>query len=133
MSLARLAIFTLTASFTAADSRTNTPAAMKEPFEFTLTPPRLSSTGEELWDATVKPEGTRDSLPPAFQLGISPPGRGAPVGTAIRAVMRRAERRGLIWIFRELGGALGPPSSGSSGALRRLRLSRATRYRSRSA
>ena len=93
------------------------PSAMKEPFRFNLGSAHRSPSGEELWDATVTPDGAPTSLPPAFQLGFAPPGRAAPTGTAIQAVLRRADRRGMTFVILMLGETFGPSPQSSSGEL----------------
>jgi hypothetical protein len=105
---------------TAAAPQTGRPGARKEPFRFALGPPHSGRSGEELWDVTVRPAGLRDSLPPAFELGIAPPGRSAPAGALLRVVIRRGDRRGMTFLLVMLGGAFGPPASSSSGELTAL-------------
>jgi hypothetical protein len=95
-------------------------AAANEPFQFKLAPPRTGANGEELWDATVMPNGVTDSLPPAFQIRLSPPGRAAPDGTTFLALVRRGDPRGMSFMLVMLGEAFGPGPRAASGQLRPL-------------
>lgn len=92
-----------------------------EPFHFTLGPRRSGPRGEEIWDATVLPPGSHDSLPPAFQLELSSE-PGPANGANAHAVVRAGDRRGMSYFLGTLGGTFGPPPRGSSGALTPFKL-----------
>ena len=112
-----LASLALIAGLAASALPSTRPKVMKEPFRFNLAPHRQIPSGQELWDATVKPDGVPDSLPPAFQLRIAPPGRGAPPGTVLKALVSRGDRRGMTYMLVMLGEAFGPMPNTQSGQL----------------
>jgi hypothetical protein len=114
-----LVSFALIAGLTASPSALFL-AAANEPFQFKLAPPRIGANGEELWDATATPDAVTASLPPAFQICLSPRGRAAPDGTMIQALLRRGDPRGMSFMLVMLGGAFGPEPRTASGQLRPL-------------